>query len=161
MAMITWTKKKFKQIYQYRTKGTYCGYMGDYKKIKKQHSFRRQQLPCSAQSAQMAGYFSLSTTGPSKGVLFFNFFMVSHVATICTVGPILVDLLELFFGSSNHCHQLCDGGPIAVVTRSLLLVVVVVCCCVSPSSGAEYPNLGFLESGVKTSNGFWYNFRQN
>ena len=55
----------------------------------------------------MAGYFSLSTTGPSKGVLFFNFFMVSHVATICTVGPILVDLLELFFGSSSHCHELC------------------------------------------------------
>ena len=39
MAMITWTKKKFKQIYQYRTKGTYCGYMGDHKEIKKQHSF--------------------------------------------------------------------------------------------------------------------------
>ena len=54
----------------------------------------------------MAGYFSLSTTGPSKGVLFFNFFMVSHVATICTFGPILVDLLELFFGPSNHCHEL-------------------------------------------------------
>ena len=107
MAMITWTKKKFKQIYQYRTKGTYCGYMGDHKEIKKQHSFRRQQLPCSAQSAQMAGYFSLSTTGPSKGVLFFNFFMVSHVATICTFGPILVDLLELFFGPSDHCHELC------------------------------------------------------
>ena len=106
MAMITWTKKKFKQIYQYRTKGTYCDYMGDYRKIKKQHSFRRQQLACSAQSAQMAGYFSLSTTGPSKGVLFFNFFMVSHVATICTFGPILVDLLELFFGPNNHCHEL-------------------------------------------------------
>ena len=41
MAMVTWTKKKFKQIYQYRTKGTYCDYMGDYRKIKKQHSFRR------------------------------------------------------------------------------------------------------------------------
>ena len=39
MAMVTWTKKKFKQIYQYRTKGTYCGYMGDHKEIKKQHSF--------------------------------------------------------------------------------------------------------------------------
>ena len=107
MAMVTWTKKKFKQIYQYRTKGTYCDYMGDYRKIKKQHSFRRQQLACSAQSAQMGGYFSLSTTGPSKGVLFFNFFMVSHVATICTFGPILVDLLELFFGPNNHCHELC------------------------------------------------------
>ena len=106
MAMVTWTKKKFKQIYQYRTKGTYCDYMGDYRKIKKQHSFRRQQLACSAQSAQMGGYFSLSTTGPSKGVLFFNFFMVSHVATICTFGPILVDLLELFFGPNNHCHEL-------------------------------------------------------
>ena len=34
-------QKKFKQIYQYRTKGTYCDYMGEYKKIKKQHSFRR------------------------------------------------------------------------------------------------------------------------
>ena len=41
MAMVTWAKKKFKQICQYRAKGTYCGYMGDYKKIKKQHSFRR------------------------------------------------------------------------------------------------------------------------
>ena len=41
MAMVTWSKKKFKQIYQYRTKGTYCDYMGDYRKIKKQHSFRR------------------------------------------------------------------------------------------------------------------------
>ena len=39
MAMIIWTKKKFKQIYQYRAKGTYCGYMGDHKEIKKQHSF--------------------------------------------------------------------------------------------------------------------------
>ena len=39
MAMIIWTKKKFKQIYRYRTKGTYCGYMGDHKEIKKQHSF--------------------------------------------------------------------------------------------------------------------------
>ena len=39
-------------------------------------------------------------------MLFFNFFMVSHVATICAFGPILVDLLELFFGPSNHCHEL-------------------------------------------------------
>ena len=39
--MITWAKKKFKQIYQYRAKGTYFGYMRDLKKIKKQHSFRR------------------------------------------------------------------------------------------------------------------------
>ena len=30
--MITWAKKKFKQIYQYRAKGTFCDYMGDYKK---------------------------------------------------------------------------------------------------------------------------------
>ena len=36
MAMITWAKKKFKQIYQYRAKGTYFGYMRDLKKIKKQ-----------------------------------------------------------------------------------------------------------------------------
>ena len=35
MAMVTWAKKKFKQICQYRAKSTYCGYMGDYKKIKK------------------------------------------------------------------------------------------------------------------------------
>ena len=41
-----------------------------------------------------------------KGVLFFNFFILSHVVTICTFGPILVDLLELFFGSTNHCHEL-------------------------------------------------------
>ena len=41
MAMITWAKKKFKQIYQYRAKGTYFGYMRDLKKIKKQHSFLR------------------------------------------------------------------------------------------------------------------------
>ena len=41
MAMITWAKKKFKQIYQYRAKGTFCDYMGDYIKIKKKHSFRR------------------------------------------------------------------------------------------------------------------------
>ena len=34
--------------------------------------------------------------------------MVSHVATICAFGPILVDLLELFFGPSNHCHELCN-----------------------------------------------------
>ena len=34
MAMITWAKKKFKQIYQYRAKGTYFGYMRDLKKIK-------------------------------------------------------------------------------------------------------------------------------
>ena len=27
MAMITWAKKKFKQIYQYRTKCTYCDYI--------------------------------------------------------------------------------------------------------------------------------------
>ena len=33
--------------------------------------------------------------------------MVSHVATICAFGPLLVDLLELFFGPSNHCHELC------------------------------------------------------
>ena len=59
----------------------------------------------------MGGYFSLSTTCPSKGVLFLNFFMVSHVATICTFGPILADLLELFFGASNHCHELWVEGP--------------------------------------------------
>ena len=35
MAMITWAKKKFKQIYQYRAKCTYCDYMGDYKEIEK------------------------------------------------------------------------------------------------------------------------------
>ena len=39
-------------------------------------------------------------------MLFFNFSIVSHVVTICTFGPILVDLLELFFGPSNHCHEL-------------------------------------------------------
>ena len=54
-------------------------------------------MACSAQSAQIGRYFSLSTTGPSKGVLFFNFFIVSHVATICTFDPMQVDLLELFF----------------------------------------------------------------
>ena len=32
MAMITWAIKKFKQINQYRAKGTFCDYMGDYKK---------------------------------------------------------------------------------------------------------------------------------
>ena len=31
MAMITWAKKKSKQIQLYRTKGTYCGYMGTIK----------------------------------------------------------------------------------------------------------------------------------
>ena len=41
MAMITWAKKKSKQIYLHRTKGTYCSYMGNYKKVKFQHSFRR------------------------------------------------------------------------------------------------------------------------
>ena len=35
MAMVTWAKKKFKQICQYRAKSTYCGYMGYHKKIKK------------------------------------------------------------------------------------------------------------------------------
>ena len=39
MRTITWAKKKSKQIYLYRTKGTYCGYMGDCKKIQYQHSF--------------------------------------------------------------------------------------------------------------------------
>ena len=48
----------------------------------------------------------LSTTGPSKGVLFFNFFIVSHVATICTFDPMQVGLLELFFCSSDHWHEL-------------------------------------------------------
>ena len=76
MAMITWAKKKFKQIYQYRIKGTYCHYMGEYKKIK------------NAQSANIGGYFSLSTTGPSKGVLMLKNFIVPHVATICNFGPI-------------------------------------------------------------------------
>ena len=32
-----------------------------------------------------------------KGVLFFTFFVVSRVATICTFSPILADLHELFF----------------------------------------------------------------
>ena len=54
-------------------------------------------MACSAQSAQIGRYFSLSTTGPSKGVLFFNFFIVSHVATICTFDPMQVELLVLFF----------------------------------------------------------------
>ena len=54
-------------------------------------------MACSAQSAQIGGYFSLSTTGPSKGVLFFNFLIVSHVATLCTFDPMQVELLELFF----------------------------------------------------------------
>ena len=40
--MITWAKKKFKQIYQYRTKGSYCGYMGDYKEIKNSTPFEGQ-----------------------------------------------------------------------------------------------------------------------
>ena len=39
MPMITWAKKKSKLICLYRTKGTYCGYIGNYKKIKYQHSF--------------------------------------------------------------------------------------------------------------------------
>ena len=64
-------------------------------------------MACSAQSAQIGGYFSLSTTGPSKGVLFFNFFIVSHVATICTFDPMQVELLELFFCSSDCWHELC------------------------------------------------------
>ena len=34
-------QKKSKEIYLYRTKGTYCGYMGNSKIIKFQHSFRR------------------------------------------------------------------------------------------------------------------------
>ena len=54
-------------------------------------------MACSAQSAQIGGYFSLSTTGPSKGVLFFNFFIVSYVVTICTFDSMQVELLELFF----------------------------------------------------------------
>ena len=122
MAMVTWTKKKFKQIYQYRTKGTYCDYMGDYRKIKKQHSFRRQQLACSAQSAQMGGYFSLSTTGPSKGVLFFNFSIVSHVVTICTFGPILVDLLELFLVQVTIAMSCDDKKKEYIQKKSIISV---------------------------------------
>ena len=53
-----------------------------------------------------------------KGVLFFNFFILSHVVTICTFSPILVDLLELFFGPSNHCHELCT-----LYTRKLILYI--------------------------------------
>ena len=41
-----------------------------------------------------------------KECCFLIFFIVSHVVTKCTFGPILVDLLELFFGPSNHCHEL-------------------------------------------------------
>ena len=51
----------------------------------------------SAQSAQIGGYFSIGTTSPSKGVLYFNFFIVSHVATICTFDPMQVELLCTFF----------------------------------------------------------------
>ena len=108
MPTITWAKKKSKQIYLHRTKGTYCSYMGNYKKVNFQHSFRRQQFACSAQSAQIGRYFSLSTTGPSKGVPIFNFFIVPHVATIYTFGSIYVDLLGLFLAQvivSMSCDQ--------------------------------------------------------
>ena len=65
-------------------------------------------MACSAQSAQIGGYFRLSMTGPSKGVLFFNFFIVSHVVTICIFDSMQVELLELFFFCSSDCwHELC------------------------------------------------------
>ena len=49
-----------------------------------------------------------------KGVLFFNFLIVSHVVTICTIGPILVDLLELFLAQVIIAMN-CGGNCIFFV----------------------------------------------
>ena len=70
-------KKKSKPIYLYRTKGTYCGYMGHYQK----KNFDDSLNECSAQSAQIGsiiGYSSQSTTSPSKGVVKFFCLIVPH-----------------------------------------------------------------------------------
>ena len=53
--------KNFKQIYLQRTKGTYCGYMGegDYKKIKNQHSIRLKHPPIWTDWAEHASCYCL------------------------------------------------------------------------------------------------------
>ena len=67
---------------------------------------------------QIGGYLSLSTISPSKGVLIFNFFIVSHVAQICTFRSIEVYLLELFLAQ-------------VIVGMSCELVDHLTCCSMS------------------------------
>ena len=99
-------------IYLYRTKGTYCGYTwGTIKQTNLMTPFEGLVVLQARMSANLGRLGRACQLLSSKGVLFFNYFIVSHVATECTFGPILADLLELFFCPSNHCHELWIVWP--------------------------------------------------